>query len=143
MELNGFWRAMRRNFRARLRWKGRRRKRCGDAWSPSARATDRRAGGACTAGTRRGAGLGARGAMARAGNGVAYLAFDDRGQAAQWLAATNDRAWSRVIAKAPPEDALELDLWPSPGPDLDLMRRLKATFDPHALLNNGRLYGRI
>ena len=82
-------------------------------------------------------------ALARAGNGVTYLAFNDRGQAAGWLASTNDRAWSRVIAKAPPEDALELDLWPLPGPDLELMRRLKATFDPHSLLNKGRLYGRI
>jgi FAD/FMN-containing dehydrogenase len=48
-----------------------------------------------------------------------------------------------VILKAPTEDALELDLWPDPGPDFELMRRLKETFDPGCLLNRGRLYGRI
>jgi glycolate oxidase FAD binding subunit len=82
-------------------------------------------------------------AIARGGNGVAFLAFHDRAQAAEWLASTSDRPWSRVIAKAPPEDSLDLDLWPSPGPDLELMRRLKATFDPKSLLNKGRLHGRI
>ena len=35
------------------------------------------------------------------------------------------------------------ELWPSPGPDLELMRQVKAVFDPDGLLNPGRLHGRI
>lgn len=82
-------------------------------------------------------------AVARGANGVAYLACHERGQASAWIAATKGKPWSRVILKAPAEDALQLDLWPEPGPDLELMRRLKETFDPGSLLNRGRLYGRI
>lgn len=82
-------------------------------------------------------------AVARGANGVAYLACHERGQASGWIAATNGKPWSRVILKAPAEDALELELWPDPGPDFELMRRLKETFDPGSLLNRGRLYGRI
>ncbi len=82
-------------------------------------------------------------AIARAANGVAYLALESREQAAEWIASTAGRSWSRVIVKAPPEDALSLDLWPEPGPDFDLMQRLKSIFDSGNLLNKGRLYGRI
>lgn len=82
-------------------------------------------------------------AIARAANGVALLALHSRGQAKEWLEATADRPWSRVILKAPVEDSIELEQWPEPGPDLELMRRLKETFDPANLLNKGRLYGRI
>lgn len=82
-------------------------------------------------------------ALARAANGVAYLAFESREQAAEWVASTTGRPWSRVVIKAPPEDALSLDLWPEPGPDFEIMRRLKSIFDPGNLLNKGRLYGRI
>lgn len=82
-------------------------------------------------------------ALARAANGVAYITFDTREQAADWLASTSGQPWSRIILKAPPEDALSLTLWPDPGPDFELMRRLKSTFDPASLLNKGRLYGRI
>ncbi len=82
-------------------------------------------------------------ALARGANGTAFLACHTRAQASGWLAATAGRPWSRIILKAPTEDALELDLWPEPSPDFDLMRRLKRTFDPGSLLNKGRLYGRI
>lgn len=82
-------------------------------------------------------------AVARAANGVSFVAFTNREQAAAWLAATAGKGWSRVIMKAPAEDALALDLWPDPGSDFDLMRRLKATFDPSNILNKGRLYGRL
>ena len=36
-----------------------------------------------------------------------------------------------------------LDLWPAPGGDLEIMRRIKGLFDPATCLNRGRLYGRI
>ena len=43
----------------------------------------------------------------------------------------------------PPERKGALDLWPAPGPDFEMMKRLKGLFDPANLLNRGRLYGRI
>ncbi len=36
-----------------------------------------------------------------------------------------------------------LQLWPAPGPDLELMKQMKSVFDPKGLLNPGRLHGRI
>jgi FAD/FMN-containing dehydrogenase len=51
--------------------------------------------------------------------------------------------WKAVIEFAPEERKRALDLWPGPGPDLELMRRIKGLFDPANLLNRGRLYGRI
>jgi FAD/FMN-containing dehydrogenase len=42
-----------------------------------------------------------------------------------------------------PEERQSLHLWPAPGGDLELMRRVKNLFDPGNLLNRGRLYNRI
>jgi len=36
-----------------------------------------------------------------------------------------------------------LTLWPQPGSDFPVMQKIKQLFDPNALLNRGRLYGRI
>ena len=36
-----------------------------------------------------------------------------------------------------------LTLWPEPGGDFAIMKRIKHMFDPEGLLNSGRLYGRI
>jgi FAD/FMN-containing dehydrogenase len=33
-----------------------------------------------------------------------------------------------------------LTLWPSPGGDFEIMKRIKHMFDPESLLNSGRLY---
>ncbi len=35
------------------------------------------------------------------------------------------------------------ELWPQPGSDFEMMKKVKEMFDPQALLNRGRLYGRI
>jgi len=45
----------------------------------------------------------------------------------------------RVIEYGPPG----VDRWPAPGPDFQLMQRVKQMFDPKGLLNPGALYGRI
>jgi glycolate oxidase FAD binding subunit len=82
-------------------------------------------------------------ALARAGTGVCYGFFERADAAAGWLADAVRRGWKAVIEFAPEERKRALDLWPSPGPDLDLMRRIKGLFDPTNLLNRGRLYGRI
>jgi FAD/FMN-containing dehydrogenase len=82
-------------------------------------------------------------ALARAGTGVCYGFFERADAAAGWLADAVRRGWKAVIEFAPQERKRALDLWPSPGLDLDLMRRIKGLFDPTNLLNRGRLYGRI
>jgi glycolate oxidase FAD binding subunit len=82
-------------------------------------------------------------ALARAGTGVCYGYFERTDASARWLADAARRGWKAVIEFAPEERKRALDLWPAPGSDIELMRRLKRLFDPANLLNRGRLYGRI
>jgi FAD/FMN-containing dehydrogenase len=82
-------------------------------------------------------------ALARAGSGVCYGYFEESQAAAKWIEDAVRRGWKAVIEFSPQERKGTLDLWPAPGPDIDLMKRLKALFDPANLLNRGRLYGRI
>jgi glycolate oxidase FAD binding subunit len=82
-------------------------------------------------------------ALARAGSGVCYLHFDRVEPALDWMERTAARGWKAVIEYAPPERKGSLEQWPRPGPDLELMRRIKNLFDPRGVLNRGRLYGRI
>ncbi|HEX5506825.1 MAG TPA: FAD-binding oxidoreductase, partial [Thermomicrobiales bacterium] len=53
-----------------------------------------------------------------------------------------DRQGSLVVADAPPALARRVDVW-GPSPALDLMRRVKAAFDPNNTLNPGRFVGGI
>ncbi len=78
--------------------------------------------------------------VARAGSGVCYLHFASVEEAAVWLGAC---PWNGVVEFAPPAKKAGLDLWPRPGGDLELMRRVKDLFDPRGALNPGRLYGRL
>ncbi len=82
-------------------------------------------------------------AIARAGSGICYGYFDESSAAAKWLAEAAGRGWKGVIEFSPLERKPSLDLWPSPGGDLELMRRMKNLFDPSNLLNRGRLYRHI
>ena len=81
--------------------------------------------------------------IARAGNGVSYLAFDSIDSLQDWMAATQTKPWSRVVEWCGPEIKTKVDLWPAAGDDFALMERLKLLFDPQRLLNPGRLYGRL
>lgn len=81
--------------------------------------------------------------LARAGNGVTYVGFDERGAVERWMAEQEARPWARVVEWAPEDEKAALQQWPAPGPDLDLMQRMKLLFDPNQLLNRGRLYGRL
>jgi glycolate oxidase FAD binding subunit len=86
--------------------------------------------------------------IARAASGVSYLYFTSwQGVAPIWRAA-QDRGWSAVIEYAPDEIRSTKDLWVSPvcGDDsatFAMMKKVKELFDPKALLNRSRLYGRI
>ena len=79
-------------------------------------------------------------AIARAGSGVCYGYFGSADEAAAWQAKA---AAPGVIEFAPPEWKVTAELWPKPGGDLEVMRRVKKLFDPGNVLNRGRLYGRI
>ena len=82
-------------------------------------------------------------AIARAGSGVVYGYFAPVKTAGGWISEAVKKGWKPVVEFAPDLLKLTLDLWPSPGGDLELMKRVKQMFDPHLLLNRGRLYGRI
>jgi glycolate oxidase FAD binding subunit len=82
-------------------------------------------------------------AVARAASGVCYGYFDRAEDTAGWFARSNGLGWKAVIEFAPEARKRTLELWPSPGSDFELMRRIKALFDPSNLLNRGRLYRRI
>jgi glycolate oxidase FAD binding subunit len=80
-------------------------------------------------------------AVARAGNGVVYV----RCPSGQLDLAARARAAGlyAVIESSSPEDKKRLDLWADPGPELEMMARIKRTLDPENLLNHGRLYNRL
>ncbi len=82
-------------------------------------------------------------ALARAANGVCYAYFSDWETAAAWITSTASRNWRVVVEAAAdsiPDPALR---WPKPSSDFAMMVKIKEMFDPHGLLNKGRLYGRI
>lgn len=81
--------------------------------------------------------------LARAGNGVAYALFTDADGAANWLKSAAGRGWRGVIEFAGADGAGPDEAWPNPGPELEVMRKVKQLYDSRNLLNRGRLYGRI
>jgi glycolate oxidase FAD binding subunit len=78
-------------------------------------------------------------ALARAGSGVCYGYFPQ----VQELALLTDFGSGSIIEFAPQSFREVADLWPVPGSDFEMMKKIKDMFDPRGLLNRGRLYGRI
>jgi FAD/FMN-containing dehydrogenase len=78
--------------------------------------------------------------LARAGSGVCYGYFEQAAAAATWMSQAVSRGWQAVVEFAPEVKKPSLDLWPAPGADLEIMKRIKNLFDPSNLLNRGRLY---
>jgi glycolate oxidase FAD binding subunit len=76
--------------------------------------------------------------IARAASGVIYAHFSLPYSASKWMAA--NPKWTSVIEYAPAAQKDELALWPAPGNQIELMKRVKEMFDPHNLLNRGRYY---
>jgi glycolate oxidase FAD binding subunit len=58
-------------------------------------------------------------------------------------AATVPAGLKAVIEYSPSQRQGAEQLWPAPGNDFFLMKKIKDYFDPDGLLNPGRLYGRI
>ena len=79
-------------------------------------------------------------AIGRAGSGVCYGYFNRADIAGRWIRTATDRGWKSVIEFAPDEIRSKLELWPSPGADFEMMKKVKQMFDPGNLLNRGRLY---
>ena len=77
--------------------------------------------------------------VARAGSGVCYAYFDKAEAAAEAVQHTRNA----IIEFAPEDRKPKLNLWPAPGPDFELMKRIKHMFDPEHLLNRGRLYRQL
>jgi glycolate oxidase FAD binding subunit len=76
-------------------------------------------------------------AAARAGSGVCYGYF---AQAAD----VRHQSFGTSVVEFAPQSYREIsELWPKPGDDFAMMKKIKEMFDPRGLLNRGRLYGRI
>ncbi|MDE3196780.1 MAG: FAD-binding oxidoreductase, partial [Acidobacteriota bacterium] len=59
----------------------------------------------------------------------------------RWLASAHKKGWKGVVECAGDSVRPQLNLWPAPGPDFEIMKSIKRMFDPEGLLNAGRLYG--
>ena len=77
--------------------------------------------------------------LARAANGVCYAYFEDGKPAAEVAGRTRNA----IIDFASESQKSSLNLWPAPGADFEIMKRIKAMFDPEHLLNRGRLYNQL
>jgi glycolate oxidase FAD binding subunit len=76
-------------------------------------------------------------ASARAGSGVCYGYYKNAADLQPPPAGTS------VVEFAPQDYRENAELWPQPGNDFAMMKKIKEMFDPQGLLNRGRLYGRI
>jgi glycolate oxidase FAD binding subunit len=84
---------------------------------------------------------------AHAGYGIVYARLAGVAPAlvdavAPLRAAAAERRGSLVVQDAPAKLAAQFDVW-GPSPALEVMRRLKASFDPRGTLNPGRFIGGI
>jgi FAD/FMN-containing dehydrogenase len=82
-------------------------------------------------------------AIARAGSGVCYGRFETAKAAAEWVSGAASTGWKTVVESAPEAEKGQIELWPNPGSDFEIMRKIKGMFDPGNLLDRGRLYGRL
>jgi len=80
--------------------------------------------------------------VARAGNGIVYGAFANGDEAGAWMREAAAKGFEPVV-EAAPASFPAAGRWPHVGKDFALMEKLKGMFDEGALLNRGRLYGRI
>ena len=81
--------------------------------------------------------------ISRAATGVSYAYFTRSDAATKWMVSARGRQWPCVMEFSPEAEKQKLDLWPAPGTDFAMMKKVKQLFDPKHLLNNGRLYRRI
>jgi glycolate oxidase FAD binding subunit len=80
---------------------------------------------------------------AHAASGIVRGWFSRPETASRWLSACAAKGWKGVVEFSGESARQNLTLWPSPGGDFEIMKRIKRMFDPEGLLNSGRLYGLI
>ncbi len=77
-------------------------------------------------------------------SGIVRSWFSRTDAASRWLSSAVKRNWKGVIEFAGPRvNRSGLTLWPSPGGDFEIMKKIKHMFDPEGLLNRGRLHNLI
>ncbi len=81
--------------------------------------------------------------VVRGGVAVAYIHCDSVEEAAACLGRLRDAGLKTVVEFSPAGAKRTLEQWTNPGPDLEIMRRVKQKFDPNNLLNPGRLFHQI
>ena len=88
--------------------------------------------------------------LARAGSGVCYWCYSQVGDLRHIGDLPHMEKLYReghkgkcVVEFAPHSVRETAELWPEPGTDFAMMKKVKEMFDPRYLLNRGRLYGRI
>jgi glycolate oxidase FAD binding subunit len=82
-------------------------------------------------------------ALARAGSGVCYGYFPQAGDLRHIESLYSKGVGKSVVEFAPQSVRETAELWPEPGSDFAMMKKVKEMFDPQYLLNRGRLYGSI
>ena len=88
-------------------------------------------------------GGGARSLVIRAGAAVGYVYCRDIQDARDCVIDARSRGLSAVVEFAPVGEKRQIEQWAEPGPELQIMRRIKESLDPDYLLNRGRLFNRI
>jgi glycolate oxidase FAD binding subunit len=82
--------------------------------------------------------------LARAGSGVCYWYYSQPGDLRHIERLYRVGHKGKCVVEFAPHSVRETsDLWPEPGTDFAMMKKVKEMFDPQYLLNRGRLYGRI
>ncbi|HXA63944.1 MAG TPA: FAD-binding oxidoreductase [Bryobacteraceae bacterium] len=82
--------------------------------------------------------------LARAGSGVCYWYYSQPGDLRHIERLYREGHKGKCVVEFAPHSVRETsDLWPEPGTDFAMMKKVKEMFDPQYLLNPGRLYGRI
>jgi glycolate oxidase FAD binding subunit len=88
-------------------------------------------------------------ALARAGSGVCYAYYPQVGDLRhigelRHVKDLYSKGVGKSVVEFAPQSVCETaELWPDPGSDFAMMKKVKEMFDPQYLLNRGRLYGRI
>ena len=78
-----------------------------------------------------------------AASGVVRGWFSRPESAMRCMTAAGKQKWKAVVEFSTETAKNGLTLWPEPGDDFSIMKRVKHMFDPDNLLNRGRLFGRI
>jgi glycolate oxidase FAD binding subunit len=79
-------------------------------------------------------------ALAHAASGIVRAWFSRPDTASRFLAASAKHGWKCVVEFSGESARRNLTLWPEPGGDFAIMKNIKNMFDPHGLLNTGRLF---